>query len=110
MSKFTGYQFSECNPNGNITVEFNNSEKKVVININSYSQYLKKSNKHYVDTKNGSLVMIDDMIVIRKVFIIDGDTIYKRADQWEYDKFENDNFPDSDNSKLYLYLLNYYHN
>ena len=39
-----------------------------------------------------------------RVVIIDGDNIYTRITQFELDRYES-RFPDSDNGKLYNYLI-----
>ena len=43
--------------------------------------------------------------VNRRVIVTHGDIVYRRIEQWELDKNEYLKYPDSDNGKVYKYLL-----
>jgi hypothetical protein len=106
MDKFSGYQIKKINPNGNFKLQYLNTEKEIELNIfELFPKYLKVSPKHYVDTQDDSIVVINDPILTRKIIIIDNKNIYRKAQQWEYDRFEHINFPLSDNSKFYTHLI-----
>lgn len=106
MNNFSGYKIKEINPNGIFKLQYLNTEKEIEIDIlDLFPKYLEVSQKHYVDTRDNSIVLINDPITTKRLIIIDNGNVYRRATQWEYDRFENIHFPSSDNSKFYSYLL-----
>lgn len=60
---------------------------------------------HYFDTKNNTIVNINEPNNSR-IFIIDNGILFRKANQFEYDKWMAQEFPDSDNAKIFNILIN----
>ena len=81
----------------------NNKNKKIEVNLKrDFPEYCRNPGTYYKD-QNGIICMIKPPANSR-VVIIDGDNIYTRITQFELDRYES-RFPDSDNGKLYNYLI-----
>ena len=84
-----------------------NNSKSVKINVaKEFPTYCCDKNvlsSYYRENTSGEIVRIPG---ISKVIIKEGNNIYTRISQFELDKYEYDSgFTDSDNSKIYSYLL-----
>lgn len=85
--------------------ELNNpSEKFVEVNLSEFANgYRGITDSHYFDTKNNSIVLLG-YPNNRRLIVIDDGILYRKAIQSEYDEYEYEHFPNSDNSKMYKYL------
>lgn len=83
-----------------------NEKNYVTINLKD-ENYIKYEcvniSKHYVDLSNGDIVLVD---FNNRLFITENNNIYKRATQYDYDKWLASIDPDSDNAKIYNKLTN----
>ena len=75
--------------------------QQVTVNLQQlFPEYCPVLDSHYID-QGGQLVLISGCN--RVVCIID-DHVYQRASQFDLDRSESVNYPDSDNAKVYKYL------
>ncbi len=92
---------------GNVFMIFKNKKnKKIEVNLKKdFPEYCCGQDvlSTYYRDQNGTILKISPPANSR-VVIIDGDNIYRRITQFELDRYES-RFPDSDNGKLYSYLI-----
>ena len=78
------------------------------INLNpDYKGYLGVSDKHYMDPETNAIIVIDTQIfnrVINPPVIYQDDKKYIKAIQSDYDRWSVTEFPDDDNTKIYIML------
>lgn len=96
----------------NLIIEFQNSLDKFVNIVDKYRDYRAVSDKHYLDTSNGDIVLIN---INTRLVVKENDVIYKRATQYDFDKWQYEKKIGSnglegqsdlcDNALVYKYLM-----
>jgi hypothetical protein len=61
---------------------------------------------HYFDTKNNTIVKVTEPNNLRTINIDNCGVLYRKATQFEFDKWMAQEFPDSDNAKIFNILIN----
>ena len=79
------------NEDGNTLLEFNP--------CNKWSNYSKVSEKHYIDLSNNEIIAFGGYMN-RVITVVDG-VPYKKANQYDFDKWMAKEFPESDNAIIY---------
>jgi hypothetical protein len=60
---------------------------------------------HYFDTKNITIVRMDPPNSSKELITDSDGTIFRRANQFEFDRWMAEEFPESDNAKIYNQLI-----
>ena len=95
------------NSDGDTMMVFkNNSGQQTTVNLQKYFPGYCPIPQNYYTDENGELVK---MGLSNRVIYIDGEHTYKRATQFDLDKYEA-KFPDSDNGKIFNHLQKVWNN
>ena len=61
---------------------------------------------HYIDVNTNNVIVIDDDVSTRRIFINDSDNnLYKKATQFEFDRWMAKEFPSSENALIYNTII-----
>ena len=67
----------------NLIINVNGIENKS-IDINKFNDYRKVNNRHYLDTSNNDIVLIECL----RSITVNNNVIYRRANQFEFDRWQ----------------------
>lgn len=61
---------------------------------------------HYICTESDDIININDNVSVRRIFNIDIDsTLYRKATQYDFDKWMNKNYPTSENAHVFKIIF-----
>lgn len=61
---------------------------------------------HYICTETDEIIVINDNVSTQRLFNIDLDnTLYRKATQYEFDKWMNTNYPQSENAHVFKLIF-----
>ena len=86
----------------NITFEFNDGLIKVISLKEIAPNYGYVNTKHYLNTKNNKIVFLDKCTSI--TYYDNSNNLYIKANQFLFDKWMFEYYPNSDNSKIFKIL------
>ena len=85
-------------------IEFKHKDNYIDININEFKDYRKCSEFHYYNEQTNDMIVINGYY---RLIYFDNVTgkVYRRAKQWEFDYWHTIHHPESDNAKVYHYVI-----
>ena len=91
--------------NGDVIMTFScNSKENINVNLTKdFPDYCSVTERHYME--NASNIVIIPPPYNSRVVILDRGCVYRRASQFELDRYESQNYI-SDNAKMYCLLCN----
>ena len=87
----------------NMTWKVNNKDFKLNLKENKFTDYRSIGMYHYIDTSNNDIVLIE--YPIPRVGYIEHNIFYRKATQFEFDRWMVNEYPNSANSKIYNLLM-----
>lgn len=94
--------------NGDITFMNTQNLKKHVISLLDYNDYRRVSPTHYYNMEHNEVIMLKEPVLFRPFVtsalipsIEDQGKMYYPCQQWQFDKWNTKEYPNSDNAKVY---------
>lgn len=100
--------------NGDIIFLNPNNNKTHIINVLTYQNYLRVNHQHYYNKERNEVILVKEPLESFRPFVQnmsrpqitdENNVTYYACQQWEFDKWHLNDFPNSDNAKIYNILM-----